>query len=40
MKGNCLNNLEYQNIDGKCSLIDDSALNPIVLVGCLKSSAG
>ena len=27
-------------IDSKCSVIDNSALNPVVLVGCLKASAG
>ena len=32
--------LEYEPINGKCSLIDDRAMRPAVLVGCLKSSGG
>lgn len=27
-------------IDGKCSIMDQNALNPVVLVGCLKESQG
>lgn len=40
MKGNYLIYSEYQKIDGKCSVLDDSALNPVVLVGCLSESNG
>lgn len=35
-----LNYQEYDLLKGKCSILDERALNPAQLVGCLKQSQG
>ena len=34
------NNEEYELVNGKCSVIDVNAINPVVLMGCLKEVDG